>query len=206
MPRSPSSHRRRLSMLDEAEGLRLARYARSSIRESLGGPVAARPCGGDFEQPAATFVTLHRHGQLHGCMGVVEARRPLADDVHDHAVAAALDDPRAAPLALAQVDDLDVEVSLLTPLERVPALDAAMAAAALRPGIDGVVFAVAGRRSTYLPQVWEDLPEPVDFLRKLRKKAGLPADYWSGDVMIFRYQVRKWGDPAPAAHALEKSP
>ena len=191
-------------MLEEAEGQALARYARAAIREALGGPEAPRPRGAAHEQPAATFVTLHRHGQLQGCMGVVEARRPLADDVRDHALAAALDDPRAQPLSLAQVDDLDVEVSLLSPLERVRAADAAPAAAALRPGIDGVVFAVGTRRSTYLPQVWEDMPEPMEFLRKLRSKAGLPADFWSGDVVIYRYQVRKWIDSAPAAKVGER--
>jgi AmmeMemoRadiSam system protein A len=185
-------------MLTDTDGLALVRYARAAIRETLGGPAAERPSGGALEQPAATFVTLRRNGHLQGCMGVVEARRPLADDVRDHALAAALDDPRALPLSLAQVDDLDVEVSLLSPLERVPATDAAALAAVLRPGVDGVVFTAGGRRSTYLPQVWADMPEPIEFLRKLRCKAGLPADFWSGDVVVFRYQVQKWRDAAPA--------
>jgi AmmeMemoRadiSam system protein A len=191
-------------MLEEAEGLALVRYAREAIKETLGGPAAARPRGGALEQPAATFVTLHWNGQLQGCMGVVEARRPLADDVRDHALAAALDDPRALPLTLEQVDEIDVEVSLLSPLERMSAGDPATVAAALRPGIDGVVFCVGSRRSTYLPQVWEDVPEPLDFLRKLRCKAGFAADFWSGDVIIYRYQVRKWSDQAKATKAKNR--
>jgi AmmeMemoRadiSam system protein A len=183
-------------MLEEADGQVLLRYARDAIRESLGGPVARRPRGGANDLPAATFVTLHRGAELQGCMGVVEARRALADDVRDHALAAALDDPRAQPLTLADVDGLGVEISLLSPLERVPATDAAGAAAALRPGVDGVVFSAGARRSTYLPQVWAEVPDPLEFLRKLRVKAGFAPDYWSKDVSIFRYQVRKWSDPA----------
>ena len=183
-------------MLAEADGQALARYARAAIRESLGGPAATRPHGDGVDEPGATFVTLHRGERLQGCMGVIEPRRPLADDVRDHALAAALDDPRALPLSLDEVDDLDVEVSILSPLERIAAESAEAAAAQLRPGVDGVVFAVGARRSTYLPQVWEDLPDPLDFLRKLRAKAGVPADYWSPQVNLYRYQVRKWSDPA----------
>ena len=185
-------------MLAEAEGQALARYARAAIRESLGGPAASKPRGAELDAPGATFVTLHRGERLQGCIGVIEPRRPVADDVRDHAIAAALEDPRALPLSLDEVDDLDVEVSLLTPLERVPADSAEEAAAKLRRGIDGVVFAVGARRATYLPQVWEDVPDPLDFLRKLRAKAGLPADYWSEHVTLYRYQVRKWNDPAKA--------
>jgi AmmeMemoRadiSam system protein A len=185
-------------MLAEAEGQALARYARAAIRESLGGPAASKPRGAELDAPGATFVTLHRGERLQGCIGVIEPRRAVADDVRDHAIAAALDDPRALPLSLDEVDDLDVEVSLLTPLERGPAESAEEAAAKLRPGIDGVVFAVGARRATYLPQVWEDVPDPLDFLRKLRAKAGLPADYWSEHVTLYRYQVRKWNDPAKA--------
>src|SRR5438105_3839027 len=102
-------------MLAEAEGQALARYARAAIRESLGGPTASKPRGAELDAPGATFVTLHRGERLQGCIGVIEPRRAVADDVRDHAIAAALDDPRALPLSLDEVDDLDVEVSLLTP-------------------------------------------------------------------------------------------
>jgi AmmeMemoRadiSam system protein A len=185
-------------MLDEADGRALARYARAAICAGLGGSAAVPPRGDVFDAPGASFVTLRWADELQGCMGVIEARRGLADDVRQHALAAALDDPRARPLGLAEVDQLDVEVSLLSPLERVPCTDAASAAAALRPGVDGVVFSAGGRRSTYLPQVWDDLPDAREFLRKLRGKAGLPADYWSADVVLQRYTVQKWSDPAPA--------
>jgi AmmeMemoRadiSam system protein A len=193
-------------MLDETEGLTLVRYARDSIREQLGGPAATRPRGGDHDRPGASFVTLRCGERLQGCMGVVEARRPLADDVHDHAIAAALDDPRALPLTLLDVDDLDVEVSLLSPLERLHAVNAAAAATVVRPGVDGVVFCVGSRRSTYLPQVWAELPDPMEFLRKLRCKAGFPADFWSGDVIIYRYQVRKWSDAATTTRMGRRNP
>lgn len=193
-------------MLGEAEGQALARYARDAIRECLGGPAAQRPRGEGLDEPGATFVTLHRGERLQGCMGVIEPRRALADDVRDHALAAALDDPRALPLRLEEVDELDVEVSLLSSLERLPVASAEEAAAMLRLGIDGVVFAVGARRSTYLPQVWQDLPDPLDFLCNLRAKAGLPADYWSANVNLYRYQVRIWIDPANPANRTRTLP
>jgi hypothetical protein len=188
-------------MLHDAEGRELTRYARMVIGEALGGAPAHRPEGEYADRPAASFVTLHRNGRLHGCIGSIEARQALADEVASSAVGAALRDPRAGHLTLADVGDLEVEVSVLSALERVPARSAREAVARIRPGIDGVVLCYAGRRATFLPQVWRSLPDPGDFLAQLRLKAGLPRDFWADTVELYRYAVQYWIDPPQARGA-----
>jgi AmmeMemoRadiSam system protein A len=178
-------------MIREQDGVALARFARAAITAALGGPPPDAPAFPGAEEPGATFVTLHRGDTLHGCIGTIEPRRPLVDDVRSNAVSAALFDPRATPLSPDDVDALSVEVSLLGPLERIPCRTEADAIAALTPG-EGVVFRSGLRRATYLPQVWENLPDPKDFLRSLKTKAGLPATYWSEDVELYRYSVKKF--------------
>jgi AmmeMemoRadiSam system protein A len=138
-----------------------------------------------------------RHdGELRGCIGTVTAWRALADDVRANALAAAFRDPRFPRLRRAELALLSIEVSLLNPGERLPALDEEALAAALRPGIDGVVLECAGCRATFLPQVWEQLPAPRDFLRALKRKAGLAEDFWNGDVRVSRYTVAKFVEGA----------
>jgi AmmeMemoRadiSam system protein A len=188
--------------LDDARGARLVGFARDMIKEALGGPRAVRPSAAWCEQPAATFVTLRRNGALHGCIGTVEAKRSLVADVALNAVAAALLDPRAPPLALAEVDELDIELSLLTPLSPIAFSDEAGAIAALVPHRDGVVLRCVGRQSTFLPQVWNDLPDATEFLKQLKRKAGFAADFWSPDVMLYRYGLSKW----TSASAAERAP
>ncbi|HVY44557.1 MAG TPA: AmmeMemoRadiSam system protein A, partial [Minicystis sp.] len=170
-------------------------YARDAIAEALGGPRATRPVGTWTEVFGATFVTLRRDGMLHGCIGTIEARRPLADDVGLNAVSAALLDPRAPPIDLDDLADLSLELSVLSALSPIAFADEPSAIAALEPGVDGVVIRVAGRQGTFLPQVWRELPDPVDFFTELKMKAGLPSDYWSPDVRLFRYTLHKWSDP-----------
>ena len=127
-------------------------------------------------------MTLRREGELRGCIGTVDAWRPLGEDVRANAVAAAFHDPRFPPLARDEFDDTSIEVSLLGPHEPVPASDEAQALATLRPGVDGVLLECGRRRATFLPQVWEQLPEPREFLRALKRKAGLAGDFWSDEV------------------------
>ena len=109
-----------------------------------------------------------------------------------HALAAAFRDPRFAPLRADEFDALEIEVSVLGEPEPLPALSEADACAALRPGIDGVVLEWRGHRATFLPQVWDDLPEPRAFLAALNRKAGLPPDHWASDLRLSRYAVRKY--------------
>lgn len=154
-----------------------------------------------LDAPGASFVTLTSGrapgGALRGCIGSLEARRPLREDVEANAVAAALHDPRFAPLTARELDDTVVEVSVLSAPAALPAADEAELLARLRPGVDGVVLSSCGRRATFLPQVWEQLPDPADFLARLRHKAGLPADYWGRDVVVETYTVTAWQEAAP---------
>lgn len=154
-----------------------------------------------LDAPGASFVTLTSGrapgGALRGCIGSLGARRPLREDVEANAVAAALHDPRFAPLTARELDDTVVEVSVLSAPTVLPAADEAELLARLRPGVDGVVLSACGRRATFLPQVWEQLPDPADFLARLRRKAGLPADYWGRDVVVETYTVTAWQEAAP---------
>lgn len=176
---------------------RLARYARERIGEELGASPALAPDAPRCRAPGAAFVSLHwTDGRLHGCVGTIDAHRPLVEDVAANAVAAALYDPRGGALVRADVDALDVEVSILSPLEPLAVADEAAARAALRPHADGVVLRWRSRRATFLPQVWDTLPAPAVFLRELKQKAGLAADFWSADVQLWRYGVERIVDPA----------
>lgn len=150
-----------------------------------------------LHEAAATFVTLTQGGNLRGCIGSLEAWRPLLRDVQENAIAAAFRDPRFLPLAADELDHTRVEVSLLTPPAALTFTSEADALAQLRPNIDGLIFSAGTHRSTFLPQVWEQLPDPVDFLVHLKQKAGLPASYWNSDVRLERYTVEKWKEPVP---------
>jgi hypothetical protein len=119
----------------------------------------------------------------------------LGDDVEENAVAAAFQDSRFRPLRHAEFDDVRVEVSLLSPMEPIAFADERGAVASLRPGVDGVVFAYGRHRSVYLPQVWEQLPQPAEFLANLKEKAGLPATFWAPGVELWRFTVSKWKEP-----------
>ena len=177
---------------DETQlGAALLSRARNSIAEALG--LARQP---EPEHPAlahagATFVTLHSaNGDLRGCIGRREAVAPLEDDVRRNAAAAAFDDPRFDPLQAHEWEGLRIEVSLLDAPEPLPATRTrAEALRHLRPGVDGVILEWSERRATFLPQVWEQLPEPEAFLSALLHKAGLPRDFWAADLKLQRYRI-----------------
>jgi len=141
--------------------------------------------------PAATFVTLTLDGDLRGCIGSLEAHRALGDDVVHNARAAARD-ARFPPLPRHRVRELGVEVSLLTPREPLEASSEDEAIALLRPGVDGVVIEYGVLCATFLPQVWESLPQPLAFLTELRRKAHLPGRFWHADLRMSRYRVEKF--------------
>jgi len=145
-----------------------------------------------LQETAATFVTLKLDGELRGCIGSIEAVRPLAEDVRANARAAAFRDPRFPPVDPDEVLGLEVEVSVLSPRERLAVASEAEALAALRPGIDGVLLEYDGRRATFLPQVWEAIPDPGVFLSQLRLKADLPAGFWHPAICLSRYTVEKY--------------
>ncbi len=177
---------------DATLGAALISRARNAIADAFGLPTSDEPGHPALAAPGATFVTLRLWGELRGCVGTLAAERPLADDVRVHALAAAFRDTRFAPLMVEEFAELEVEVSLLEPALPLHAANEADAHAALRPGIDGVVLEWRGRRATFLPQVWEQLPRPPEFLAALKHKAGLPADFWAEDLRLSRYRVRKF--------------
>jgi len=182
---------------DAEKGETLLKLARAETASKLGHPGAASAQSDWLAEPGATFVTLTRQGKLRGCIGTLEAHRPLSVDVRENAVAAAFRDPRFMPLSQTEFDEIRVEVSLLSSTEPLTAADEAAALAVLRPHIDGVVFEYGHYRSTFLPQVWEQLPEPAEFLAHLKRKAGLPADFWAEQVKLSRYTVSKWKEEGP---------
>lgn len=183
----------------EERGRVLVAIARESIAERLG-LAAAQPRGEAWlAEPAATFVTLRLAGDLRGCIGSVDPRRPLGVDVAANARAAAFSDPRFSPLSRAEFTQVHVEVSLLSPRTPVEAASESDAAARLRPGVDGIYLEYGGRAATFLPQVWENLPDPVEFLAALRHKAELPARFWDPAIRLTRYTVEKYRDDRPAS-------
>ena len=163
-----------------------ALYHRHTIeREKI---VEAYP---ELGEKGAVFVTLNLHGGLRGCIGSLTAYRPLIDDLIDNACSAAFKDPRFFPLSLQEFDDVEIEVSLLSPPEVVEYSSIADLKAKVRPGIDGVVLTLYGRRATFLPQVWDELPDFDLFFSHLCQKAGLESSCLAEHPKIELYQVEK---------------
>jgi AmmeMemoRadiSam system protein A len=180
----------------------LARQA-LELRWSAGGarhrqvPLPATPSSGReswLSIPGASFVSLDLQGELRGCIGTVEPYRPLVDDVSSNAVRAAFEDPRFAPLARHELEVVRIEVSVLGTLEALGATTLEAAAAELRPGRDGVLLTLDGMRATLLPQVWEAVPDPMDFVLALARKAGFAqlADLPTHGIRLHRYRVDSW--------------
>jgi AmmeMemoRadiSam system protein A len=174
------------------QGKLLLAIARAAISSALDMPRTADETAPWLAEHGACFVTLTQHGQLRGCIGTLQAHRSLLEDVKSNAISAALHDPRFMPLRAAELDNTQIEVSLLSPPRELAFRDEADALAQLRPQVDGVVFEYRHYRSTFLPQVWEQLPQPQLFMAHLKQKAGLPADFWSPDIQLSRYTVDKW--------------
>ena len=147
-------------------------------------------------QNAATFVTLTKSGargpELRGCIGSLQAAQPLAADVAQNALAAAFRDPRFPPLTREEWPQVRVEVSLLSAPKPMRFADEADLLAQIRQGDDGVILECDGRRATFLPQVWESIPDKRQFLAELARKAGLPGDVRLGRCRVSRYKVTKW--------------
>jgi MEMO1 family protein len=177
---------------DAGLGAALLSRARNAIARALDLPTHDEPHHPVLRCLCATFVTLRRDGELRGCIGTLSAQRELADDVRRHALAAAFRDPRFEPLRVEEFAQLEIEVSLLDAARPLAAGSEAEVHAALRPGVDGVLLEWRGRSATFLPQVWEQLPQPGEFMAALKHKAGLPADFWAEDLRLSCYRVRKY--------------
>jgi AmmeMemoRadiSam system protein B/AmmeMemoRadiSam system protein A len=185
--------------LDEI-GHTLLGLARASIAHRLGlgpAPQADRSAAPWLARPGASFITLSLQGRLRGCIGSLAAARSLDEDVIANAALAAFRDPRFAPLTAAEWPQVQVEVSVLSAPKPLEFADEAELLSRLVPGEDGLILEKDGRRGTFLPQVWETLPEPRQFLAQLRLKAGLPADTRLAGCKLWRYRVRKWTPALP---------
>lgn len=150
----------------------------------------------DYDPPLRTprdsFITLNKHGRLRGCIGSIEAGRPLVADVVQNAFAAAFKDPRFPPLEPGEMFELELRISVLSHPEPMQFESEKDLLQQLRPGVDGLILNDGPRRGTFLPSVWENLPEPRAFLEQLKLKAGLPKDYWSKTVRVERYTAESW--------------
>ncbi len=195
-----------INYLSEADGKQLLEIARRALEaklqrgETLKLPLATLPA--KLQADGASFVTLTQKGNLRGCIGSPIAHQPLASDVRDNAIKAALQDPRFPPLSAAELPGTEIEVSVLTPLQPLPFRDVTDLLEKLRPGTDGVLLTSGWNRGLFLPQVWRQLPKPVDFLQHLFLKAGLPADaYRYRDFSVEIFQVQEFREPSPRERA-----
>ena len=171
----------------------LLALARQSIEEGLrtGRPLALslEEYSAALLEKRATFVTLQKNRALRGCIGRLEAVRPLVTDVVANAFAAAFQDSRFPPLAEEELEHVDIHVSILTTPEAMFFSSEADLLRQLQPGIDGLILESEGHRGTFLPAVWASLPTPEHFLRQLKLKAGLMPEYWSDAVNVSRYRT-----------------
>ena len=177
----------------ELPGDELLRLARGSMEYGLVHgeplPVVYRELPQVLVDPAATFTTLRLGADLRGCCGTLEPLLPLATDVTRSAFRAAFEDPRFAPVREAELAAINVEVSVLSPLQPMTFVSEADLLEQLRPGTDGLVIVASGQRATFLPKVWDMLPEPDRFLAQLKRKCGLSEDYWSARLEFLRYEA-----------------
>jgi uncharacterized protein len=183
---------------DPADGALLARLAVEALAAYLAGLrfVPRPPESAALSRPGASFVTLESGGMLRGCVGTVEASRPLWYDVVHNAVRAAAD-PRLPSVTAEDWPTLDVKLSVLGPAQPVPAGAAGELVARLRPGVDGLLLTDGARRATFLPAVWHKLAEPDRFVAALLVKGGWPAGRWPAGLVARRYTVVEFHDRAP---------
>ena len=169
------------------------KVARESIRYGLEHgmkiPVNTHDYSSELQQNFASFVTLHKNGALRGCIGALEAYQPLINDIAEHAYAAAFSDPRFPKVEQSEYDQLDIEISVLTIPEEIEFIGENDLLNKIRPGIDGLILEYGYNRGTFLPSVWEQLPDKEDFLNHLKMKAGLPINWWDDKAKISRYET-----------------
>ncbi len=184
--------------LAEAAGTLLP-IARASIASQFSQSLTTTESAPWLRMQGASFVTLNLQNKLRGCIGSLQAHRPLLDDVKANALAAAFKDPRFKPLSAAEFETIEIEISLLSALTALNFSDEASALAQLRPHLHGVIFEYGHHRSTYLPQVWDTFAEPAMFMATLKQKAGLPPNFWEPGVKLHTYTVAKLREPPAQA-------
>jgi len=180
-------------MYNPEQRQQLLQLARDSIAWGLqynkALPVKPDNYDSDLQQARACFVTLHKENQLRGCIGSLEAHQALVKDVSDNAFAAAFRDPRFNPLSKSEYDQITLSISVLTPSMAMQFSSEQDLINQIQPGLDGLILQDGFRRGTFLPSVWEQLPDKKQFLQHLKLKAGLPVDHWSDSIKVSRYQT-----------------
>jgi len=191
-----------LSLEEQQTLLHMAREAMEcGVRGKKLAPLDERSLSHHLREQGASFVTLTIHGQLRGCIGALDAYQPLAKDVREHAIAAALEDPRFPPVREDELSRIQIEVSRLTRPVPLEYIDAADLLSKLRPGIDGVILRDGGRRATFLPQVWEKIPDPAEFMDNLCYKMGARDNTWRiKHLNVFVYQVEEFHEHVTKLH------
>lgn len=184
--------------LATAQRKTLLGVARQSIEQGFrtGRPLLVTPSEfhRDLKVVRASFVTLQIRGQLRGCIGHLDAVQPVVVDVAENAFAAAFRDPRFSPLTKIEWPNVNLHLSLLTEARPIHFADEADLLGQLQPAKDGLVLQDGPNRGTFLPSVWESLPDPVQFLAHLKQKAGLAANHWSPILQVARYHTESFGD------------
>ncbi len=185
----------RLSLLSVAEdtiayGLEAGRFK----------PVLKKDYQNSLGDRAASFVTIYLHGQLRGCIGNLQPTRALIEDVAHNAYAAAFRDPRFEPVSWNEFLKLQIEISVLSPLQTIKSESEESLVNQLRPGVDGVVLEVGHYKATFLPKVWDHFQEKQDFLGELKTKAGLASDFWSDNVNVHRYTTNTFSSRELKGH------
>lgn len=186
-------------MYQDQERQYLLVLARQSIRHYLDTGKNLKVANGELpseklKEKRACFVTLTMGGQLRGCIGHILPIQELYLDVIENAVSAAFEDPRFNPLSKAEFDKIKIEISVLTAPAPLKFSTPEELIKKLRPKIDGVILKRGRQQATFLPQVWEELSSPKEFLGHLCLKAGLEAECWRGDLAVETYQAEAFGE------------
>jgi len=188
-----NNHHERANTLDKSTRSALLEIAKKSIQHGLKQgfalPVKAKNYPIPLQSIRASFVTLQKHGNLRGCIGHLEAVKPLVEDVAQNAFAAAFSDPRFPKLEENELKELEIHISVLTASTAMTFASEADLLHQLRPGIDGLILKDGFKQGTFLPSVWESLAKPADFFQHLKLKAGLPASHWSNSLEVYRYET-----------------
>lgn len=143
----------------------------------------------NLQKHAASFVTLHKSGMLRGCIGALDAYQPLINDIAEHAFAAAFQDPRFPALDSHEYELLKIDISILGPADKIQFDSEDDLLQQIRPNVDGLILEFGYNRGTFLPSVWEQLPDKKEFLNHLKVKAGLPINWWDNTVKVSRYET-----------------
>ncbi|MBE7434455.1 MAG: AmmeMemoRadiSam system protein A [Anaerolineales bacterium] len=183
--------------LTDGERQTLLQIAREAIENAVKGRMPAPLDLRSFPQPlrenGASFVTLTIRGDLRGCIGALEAYQPLAEDVREHAISAAMDDPRFPPVSESELSGIHIEVSRLTAPQELEYSTGEDLMRKLRPHIDGVILKHGFHKATFLPQVWEKIPDPAEFLDQLCYKMGERSNLWRNTrLQVYTYQVEEF--------------